>query len=89
MESNYTTPMSYTDKLIWLCTLAADCLKDNNNRFPSAQTVLVDSAKELQRLAEVEKKYEALLKKIEEENDTYPGRALVISTPKGYDYFFD
>ena len=61
MESNYTTPMSYTDKLIWLCTLAANCLKDNNNKFPSAQTVLVASAKELQRLAEVEKKYEALL----------------------------
>ena len=64
-----TTPMSYTDKLIWLCTLAANCLKDNNNKFPSAQVVLVDSAKELQRLAEVEKKYEALLKFVEEDKD--------------------
>jgi len=71
MENNYTTPMSYTEKLVWLCTLAANCLKDNNNRFPSAQVVLVDSAKELQRLAKVEKEHEALLKSIEEENDTY------------------
>jgi len=71
MESNYTTPMSYTDKLIWLCTLAANCLKDNNNKFPSAQVVLVDSAKELQRLAEVEKKYEALLKFVEKDKDDF------------------
>ena len=71
MESNYTTPMSYTDKLIWLCTLAANCLKDNNNKFPSAQVTLVDSAKELQRLAEVEKKYEALLKFVEKDKDDF------------------
>jgi len=73
MESNYTatTPMSYTEKLVWLCTLAANCLKDNNNKFPSAQVVLVDSAKELQRLAEVEKKYEALLKFVEKDKDDF------------------
>jgi len=71
MENNYTTPMSYTEKLVWLCTLAANCLKDNNNKFPSAQVVLVDSAKELQRLAEVEKKYEALLKFVEKDKDDF------------------
>ena len=71
MTLEYTTKSYTTEELATSCLHVEKVLANHFNLFPSGQAVLLEAAKELQRLAKVEKEHEALLKSIEEENDTY------------------